>query len=578
MGDTGELVRTAYSLTVPHPPGYPLYNILYHVFIWFFPFATVFWRAALLTSLFSVLSLTFLSKVFSSKNFLVGVLFVFLLGTTKIFWRYAVLPDVFALNCFFSSWILYIYVKRRDYYFLIPFIFSIGLTNHLTLVFLLPIVLDAVIHEIKNLKMWILSLIGALCFTALYASLALMHPENIDSWGNLIDSKNILYHLLRVDYGTTKLVATGGGSISGNFKHLFSEAFLNFYSLIIFFIVLFFKREFQIKLDRKKWILFTSFISLIVIFFTMANMGIHSAFVEIFERFLIFPFVFFFFITASLFDESTVKSKKILLGLKIVLLLNIASNFLFFFRINDFSKNTVLNDYAINFLNAGMKEYSTSNTLNIQKANIILINTDTRYNAIKYVQKVVGINQNIIVLHPHFFLFNWYHHKALALGILANYNKFEKENSMSITEDLFQFNLDRYNFLTPMPFTNVDNQALMLLPFGKVVSTGKNLYLDRQSFETFPPLKSSHNQIYSDTDEFDVFREILSEYSAGYFAAGKIFLDKNDLAFAQALLEKSIDIAPWNYNSFELLCTIKKESNCTKRMLELKERYYDYFK
>ena len=41
--DSGELIGAAYSLGVPHPPGYPVWTLLAHAFTWI-PVGSIGWR------------------------------------------------------------------------------------------------------------------------------------------------------------------------------------------------------------------------------------------------------------------------------------------------------------------------------------------------------------------------------------------------------------------------------------------------------------------------------------------------------------------------------------------------------
>jgi len=61
-GDTSELVSAAYFNLVAHPPGYPLWSLLQRFWIHLIPLKSIFWRASLLNSLFSVGALFFVSS------------------------------------------------------------------------------------------------------------------------------------------------------------------------------------------------------------------------------------------------------------------------------------------------------------------------------------------------------------------------------------------------------------------------------------------------------------------------------------------------------------------------------------
>src|SRR5690606_34852128 len=49
--DAGELIVAAYTLGIPHPPGYPLWTMLAHIFT-YLPFGSIAWRVALASAFF----------------------------------------------------------------------------------------------------------------------------------------------------------------------------------------------------------------------------------------------------------------------------------------------------------------------------------------------------------------------------------------------------------------------------------------------------------------------------------------------------------------------------------------------
>jgi len=61
MDDSGEMVAASWNLGLPHPPGYPLFNLLGHVFSWL-PVGTAAFRFNLMSSLTILFSLAFILK------------------------------------------------------------------------------------------------------------------------------------------------------------------------------------------------------------------------------------------------------------------------------------------------------------------------------------------------------------------------------------------------------------------------------------------------------------------------------------------------------------------------------------
>lgn len=67
VGDSGELIAAAYTLGIPHPPGYPLFTILGKIFITLIPIGSIAYRVNLLSAFFASATVTmlyiFLNKV-----------------------------------------------------------------------------------------------------------------------------------------------------------------------------------------------------------------------------------------------------------------------------------------------------------------------------------------------------------------------------------------------------------------------------------------------------------------------------------------------------------------------------------
>ena len=55
FGDSGELIAAAYTLGIAHPPGYPLYTMLAHLFT-YLPFGTLAFRVNLFSAVTSSLT------------------------------------------------------------------------------------------------------------------------------------------------------------------------------------------------------------------------------------------------------------------------------------------------------------------------------------------------------------------------------------------------------------------------------------------------------------------------------------------------------------------------------------------
>ena len=112
-GDIGDLVTAAYVFGVAHPPGYPLLTflgfVLSHLPLSIPPVSKV----ALLSVISSLSAFFFLYKFcfMQTKNFFISILSVSILAFSYMFWFFAEIPEVFALNNLFVIALFYFAIK-----------------------------------------------------------------------------------------------------------------------------------------------------------------------------------------------------------------------------------------------------------------------------------------------------------------------------------------------------------------------------------------------------------------------------------------------------------------------------------
>ncbi len=151
FGDSPELIAGAYTLGIPHPPGYPLYSLLAKPFS-FFPFGeSLAWKINLASAFFSAAGLFFLALILVRLNgtsrplgILCAIIPLVFLTLSPTFWSQAVIAEVYALNFFFFSLLIYIALRWREkkekrLLLAFFFLFGLGLANHHTLVAMGPL-------------------------------------------------------------------------------------------------------------------------------------------------------------------------------------------------------------------------------------------------------------------------------------------------------------------------------------------------------------------------------------------------------------------------------------------------------
>src|SRR5579864_4567686 len=99
VGDSPELITAAATLGVAHPPGYPLFTMLGHLFT-LLPFGSIPFRVNLLSvtcDAFTV-GVVYLIGWRFTKSQLAAATAALLLAVTRIFWEWSLAAEVFPLN------------------------------------------------------------------------------------------------------------------------------------------------------------------------------------------------------------------------------------------------------------------------------------------------------------------------------------------------------------------------------------------------------------------------------------------------------------------------------------------------
>jgi len=165
LEDSGELITAATKFGVGHPPGYPLWTMSGFLLSHILPFGGLAWRINLLCALFGATSNAVLTLLTCHSGrwllqrwtdpehqpavrryvFYAGMLVGLVIGFSDVMWSQAVISAVHGtLNALFVNLVLlffYLWMlepKKTHRLVLAVFIFSLGLTNHHTLVQIIP--------------------------------------------------------------------------------------------------------------------------------------------------------------------------------------------------------------------------------------------------------------------------------------------------------------------------------------------------------------------------------------------------------------------------------------------------------
>jgi len=214
--DSEEMMAAAYTMGIPHAPGYPLFNILGKLFT-YIPIGTIAFRFSIFSSLFSALSVLLIYLVIYrlTKNTIVSLIGALSLAFSYIFWLWSIIPENFFLLGFFVSLLIFLMVcwhqdkekelKVKKYPYLIIFALVLAFWAQQLILFMIPAFLyfawkiDKTIF--KPCKRWwgmILSGLAGL-LPALYFPLASIREPFID-YGNATTFLNFWRLITRYVY------------------------------------------------------------------------------------------------------------------------------------------------------------------------------------------------------------------------------------------------------------------------------------------------------------------------------------------------------------------------------------------
>lgn len=148
IGYSGDAIKFQYLgkvLGIPHAPGYPLYLVLNHLFVSFFPFGSLANKANLLSAIYALgacLVLFKLLKLLDTGGFVAFVV-ALSFGFSQAFWSQAVVAEVYSLLVLFMVSVSYFLVswhlKRHDRdFYIATALYALSFGNHLLAITLLP--------------------------------------------------------------------------------------------------------------------------------------------------------------------------------------------------------------------------------------------------------------------------------------------------------------------------------------------------------------------------------------------------------------------------------------------------------
>jgi hypothetical protein len=158
FGDSDELIASGYTLSIPHPPGYPLLVGLIHLFSYvsFIPLSAV------IMSLCMVMLYGVSMELLNGKHRLYVWITVIAVSITGLIWEHGTYIEAFSLNALLSMILLYLSILLKKQkksmnrrYLLWGITAGIGLGHHQTFVLILfPVLLLLSAHLFRQRRLY----------------------------------------------------------------------------------------------------------------------------------------------------------------------------------------------------------------------------------------------------------------------------------------------------------------------------------------------------------------------------------------------------------------------------------------
>lgn len=333
--DAGEFPTAAYLTGFAHPPGYPLYTLLLKLFM-LLPFGTNPAQKANLASAFIAavgVAIFYLLAKNLTKKTLPSFFASMMMAFSPIYWRNAVVSEVFGLLVLFCAltyllFIKWIETKSKKFYYWFLLVCGFGIAHHQLLIFsLIPLFIYFLVTKKWRLIKFSDVILGLLVTTIgflpyLYVYFYASRHLPVMNWENPSTLNGLGKLILRDNYGTFVLTnESTSTSPMSQFLGILKVIFDNYQSLAV---LLAFTGVIYLISTKRWWFLFYVFFVLgfSIFFTTYSGMPVwDNGQIQYLERFLLLGHVHFSLLIAfGIFITLQILSKP-----KIIYILSIAA-------------------------------------------------------------------------------------------------------------------------------------------------------------------------------------------------------------------------------------------------------------
>ena len=419
VGDTPEFITVAVTLGVPHPPGYPLFTMLGHLFS-YLPLGPIPFRVNLLAVTCDALTvgIVYLTALRLSGYRFAAAIAALILAVNPLFWTWSLAAEVFPLNNLLASLLIYLLLTwhehpdRTSVLVAASFVGGLALGNHQTIVLLAPAVCFLLWH--RRSAWWIrpklivtcaaATLIGFLPYA--YVPWAAAHNPLVN-WGGVASLGDLLALIMRNSYGAARLTSTAG-FMAGSPLHRLYALCLSFGplmgSLVLLGLISAYRQQ-----RRYFWFSTIAFASVGVFFVAIANINLAT------EPFGLYVLERFFILSHVIL--APLVAMGVLMLAKWSSFRRPALNIVFLRVATGAALVAVLFSVFVNYQkidqsrNHIARSYSEDVFLSVPPGSILLVNGDEIVLPLTYLQVVERIREDVRLVVMPLVAADWYLHQ-----------------------------------------------------------------------------------------------------------------------------------------------------------------------
>ncbi|MFA5779766.1 MAG: DUF2723 domain-containing protein [Elusimicrobiota bacterium] len=547
--DSGDMIVSAFTLGIAHPPGYPLYVLLGKIFTILIPFGNIAYKVNLMSAFFGAAACGILyllikkigEQIFSDKKpvLIFSSLFaVFLFSLSSSMHSLSIVSEMYSINTFFAVLIIYLLFTTKpsqpgNYTILAAFLFGLGLGNHQTLVLLLPGITYLLIKRLgKTFLPFTLYLIPAfLIGFSGYLFLPIRSAQNpTANWGDPSAKVRNFYRVLtRADYGGVRLHPEKSPT-EQNFSTVIKN-FVNFLNIsieskngwavaTIFFLAAGLYLAFRKKLF---WTLFLFWFFSGPVFFIISNLPLTDrTSLPILEPYLIMPMIVFTIFVALGYFHGILSLSRFIGDKIVIFVISAGMCGIILFNLPQLSKRYEFIGY----------DYSKDLLKTLPKNSVLFNPDDTTTFTLKYQQDCIRRRKDVRLAVFYKTLWGYGQLKKKYPEILPDY---EIKSGIELEAVLLSYNFNRFPFYS-------DNISKIppdykITPKGFLygnsdISSSEKMF----DFYVLPPRTFGKNRFFT--------KQIINYYSAGYNNLGLVFNEKKLYNKSVPLFEKAISVDP----------------------------------